>query len=303
MITLKTDATLVDIANWDEILNRVAFRQKLNPTIDPLKAIFGRYVEKDEIHCGLTTCNRPHKKGYLVKSESGLETNIGKDCGKTHFDIDFDDLARAFERDVTESRNRELLWSTLFRVEEIEASLAEIRNEPFGAVWVRRQLNAISTPNSGWPDVVLHALKRVLKSGTNLVSVEREANEAEIKSLEMSQGRTFPKPHYVEEPIGELDGLAAFSPENDLRVLLVFEIEEKLKTFAGLSIDELSFNELRDWAKWARAIDSNFEHARRSIALGRRLLTKKNLAVLEQFAEKKVDRELFQQFLSSLSKP
>lgn len=303
MITLKTDTTLIDIDSWDDILKRVAFRAKLNPTENPLKAIFGRYVEKEKIHCGLTTCNQRHNKGYLVKTEFGLETNIGKDCGKTYFDVDFYDLARAFERGVKESRNRELLWSTSFRIEEIEASIAEIRNEAFGAVWVKRQLMTLTTPNSGCPEAVVKALKRVVKSGTSIVTTDREASESEVRAEEMAQGRTIPRPHYVEEPIGELDGLAALAPENDLKTILVHEVEEKLKTFGALNIDELSFDDLRDWARWAGAIDGNLEHARRAVALGRKLLTKNNLVVLSSFAEKKVDRELFQRFLSSLSTP
>ena len=58
----------------------------LDPSQHKLKQILGHYIEKEWKPCGLSNCHQLHGKGYYVVTESGLETNIGKDCGKKYLD-------------------------------------------------------------------------------------------------------------------------------------------------------------------------------------------------------------------------
>ncbi|MEF9443407.1 hypothetical protein OWT26_25875 [Burkholderia sp. 1A5] len=107
LITINTDKQLIRVDTWDAILERAGFTNDLDPKQHELKAIIGRYAFRDKLRCGLSSCHTPHNRGYIVVTKSGLETNIGKDCGKTHFGVDFNDMSRQFERDVTEKENRE----------------------------------------------------------------------------------------------------------------------------------------------------------------------------------------------------
>ncbi len=107
MITLNSDRGLVQIDSWTDIETRPGFVKDLDPTAHKLKSIIGRYVFSDRIRCGLSNCHTPHAKGYIVVTEDGHETNIGKDCGKTYFGVDFEILSGQFERDLAASQNRE----------------------------------------------------------------------------------------------------------------------------------------------------------------------------------------------------
>lgn len=300
MITLKTDTALVDIDNWQEILDRVQFRKKIDPTEHKLEAIIGRYVEKDWVRCGLTSCNREHMKGYLVKTVHGLETNIGKDCGKTHFGVDFENLSRIFEQDLIAARNREILWNTRFRTEEIEELIGRLRSGEHGADWIQRNLQVLTTPNSGCPAAVVGAIRKMTKSGNSRIVLERVATEQEIRSLEVAQGRAVAKPHLIEDPKGDLKGMSAFRPENDLRSLLVLELDEKLKQFKTCDIDSLAKDQLKTWARWAGSIDVTIERAQTAVDIGRTLLTKDNLSPFLEILERKDDRIMLQSFIRSL---
>ena len=47
-------------------------------------------------------------------------TNIGKDCGKTHFGVEFETLSKQLDKDYKESKNREKLDSFNSQVQSLE---------------------------------------------------------------------------------------------------------------------------------------------------------------------------------------
>ncbi len=49
----------------------------------------------------------------------------------------------------------------------------------------------------------------------------------------------MPRPHYVDEPIGQINHLDALRPENDLREILVLDLDAKGKEFAELNVDTM----------------------------------------------------------------
>ncbi len=78
----------------------------MNSSEHQLEAIIGRYSFLDKIKCGLSNCHTPHGRGYIVTTKAGLQTNIGKDCGKTYFGVDFETLPKKFDRDMTAAESR-----------------------------------------------------------------------------------------------------------------------------------------------------------------------------------------------------
>jgi hypothetical protein len=111
MITISTEKGLIKVSDWSEITGRVGFLKRLNPAEHELASILGRYVFPDKVNCGLSHCGTEHAKGYIVTTKDGHETNIGKDCGKKYFGVDFQVMANRFDRDMTEQENRETLWN------------------------------------------------------------------------------------------------------------------------------------------------------------------------------------------------
>ena len=93
MIVLNTGKELVRLESWADIEGRPGYSDNLDPSQHKLSAILGQYAFSAQIRCGLSNCHTPHHRGYLVVTQSGRETNIGKDCGKTYFGVDFEALA------------------------------------------------------------------------------------------------------------------------------------------------------------------------------------------------------------------
>lgn len=120
MIILNTERGFIEIESWDDIKSEVAFLENLDPSKHELKSVVGFYAFKEKGKCGLTTCHQPHMKGFIVETKKGRLTNIGKDCGKTHFGVEFETLSKQLDKDYKESKNREKLDSFNSQVQSLE---------------------------------------------------------------------------------------------------------------------------------------------------------------------------------------
>jgi hypothetical protein len=140
----------------------------------------------------------------------------------------------------------------------------------------------------------------MLKTGTNTLSIQREATQEEIETLEAMQNRKLPRPHFVEEPVAEIGGIQTLHPENDLKDLLIRDLEENLQVFKSKDIDSLNFDELRHWSKWINSVESVLEKATTAVSLGNTLLSRNNLEPFNQILTKRDDITLFRSYLKEL---
>jgi hypothetical protein len=300
VIVLNTSKELVRVENWADIEARIGFTTDLDPEAHTLDSIIGRYAFSDRIRCGLSNCHAPHAKGYIVVTKDGRETNIGKDCGKTYFGVDFETLSRQFDQDISEKENRDKLWSFFFKIDELKEQIQELRAAEKAANWVYRMSRPLLETGKSVPHEIVRRIATMIKTRQSGVTVEREATEREVQELEVAQGRNLARPQYVTDPVAEVQGLEALYPENDLRELLVIELEEKIKAFEEESIDALTFEPLRRWAKWIGTVDSTLQTAARSLESGRRLLRSENLAPFIRIVKERQDEAQFEKYLKSL---
>lgn len=300
MIVLNTAKELAKIEDWADIVSRPGFTTELDPQAHNLESIIGRYAFRDMIRCGLSNCHTSHTKGYIVTTKDGCETNIGKDCGRTYFGVDFETLSAKFDRDITEKENRDKLWSFSFGADELKSRVALIRQQTRGADWVYHHSRPLLDSSKEFSSTVVRLLKSMVKMRNPTLTVQREATEQEVENLEASQNQRLPRPHYLDERISEIDGFDALYPENDLRSLLVFEVEEKLKLFEKQDIDVMSYEELRRWAKWTGTIDATLEKANQMVTSGRRLLTPANLEPLSRILGPTEDVGPFRKYMRTL---
>ena len=300
MITLNTDAGLVKIEKWEDIEALPNFQSNLNPLDHKLESIIGRYIFKEKIKCGLSNCHAPHNKGYIVKTKEGSKTNIGKDCGKTYFGVDFETLSNKYDRDTTEAENRDKLWNFRFKIEDIQEQIAHLRLSDKGAKWVYDKTRSLLNIGAECPDEVVRRIQSLTKSRTNGLFKPREATDSEIETLEISQNRKITKPHFIDEKIADLVGLEALYPENDLKNLLTLDLEHNINTLNAADIDLLTFEELKYWSKWIGTIDSTIERINYSMEAGKKLLTKSNLETLTNVITKSNDKSTFRTYLKSL---
>lgn len=300
MITLNSERGLVQVESWTDIETRPGFVKDLNPADHKLKAIIGRYVFGERIRCGLSNCHTLHGKGYIVLTEDGHETNIGKDCGKAYFGVDFEFLSNQFDRDLADSQNREALATFSFHLDELEVRLEALRKSDYGADWVYNSTRALLSAGRGCPDEVVQRLAGMIKARSSDVAVERRATEKEIEEIEVREGRTIRGPQFVSESIGQVAGLEALYPENDLRDLLVLDLGTRIREFRDLEIDSLTHSELKRWVKWVTGVEVTLERSAVIVNSGKALLTAKNLDPLLRALATSAEKTQFREFLRSL---
>jgi hypothetical protein len=300
MITINTEKGLVKVESWEDVESLPGFVKNLNPTNQKLDAIIGRYIFKEKINCGLSNCHTPHAKGFIVKTIDGASTNIGKDCGKTYFGVDFETLSNKFDRDITESENRDKLWSFSFKIDEIQETIKNLRRSDYGADWIHKKLRYLVTPSADCPNEIVKQISSMAKNRSNSLFKPREATDFEIEALSNSQNRQISKPHFIEEKIADISSLDALYPENDLKNILILDLEENMKTFISKDINQLSFEDLRYWSKWISTVEINLQKAIDSIQAGRSLLTESNLKPFLALLTKNEDKLTFRRYLKEL---
>lgn len=300
MIFLVEDKGLVRVESWAQIIARPAFRSDLDPRQHELKRIIGQYEFRAEVPCGLSTCHTPHLKGFLVETKDGLETNIGKICGRTIFGVDFETLTRTFERYVADHENRSRLHDFAVHIDALEQRIQDIRKGEQGADWVYRKSRPLLREGGNVPTKIVRAVADMIRTGSSILKGQREATQRETEQREMIQRRKLEDPLFVEIPIAEIQGIAALREENNLRTLLVLEIEEELKAFSAITIDSLGHDDLRRWAKWTSSVPLNLARAEGAVADGRRLLTKGNLQPFDRILDNPSDRRAWSTYMSDL---
>ncbi|MGC4059610.1 MAG: hypothetical protein QM749_01615 [Aquabacterium sp.] len=277
MIILNRDKELVTVENWDDIESRPGFNGSLDPTAHTLDSIIGRYTFRNYVPCGLSNCHTPHGKGYIVLTKDGQETNIGKDCGRNYFGVDFETLSAQFDRDLQEKEYREKVFSFVFRLDEVAASIEQLRGGERGGNWVYKASRPLVNAGKDVPGAIVRRIAQMVRTGSTLLTHDREATEEEIKLLEQQEGRRIERPHGVSIPIGEVAGLDALYKENDLKTLLVIELAEPLKELESVDVDALDFNGARKWSRWIGEVEGKMARAARAIERGQKLLTAANL--------------------------
>lgn len=304
MITLNSEKGLVRIESWDDIESRPGFTSDVDPKTVKLKEIIGSYTFDALIPCGLSTCHQPHGTGFLVVTEDGRETNIGRICGKRHFSVEFTQMSRVFLREIRAQQNREALWEIKHRLPTVAAEVSALKSEQYGASWIYARINQLAGRTTSLPLPIVNAVRQAIRRGDGALSIQRATTADERDVLAASTqvtglSRGTRASAFVEEQVGQLDGFFALATGNGLREILGV-VEPFVSTLAEADIDSLSEKELRELSKVGAELDSNLQRLRAVIAAGRRLLTKANLSQLTQFATSRAESRLFESFLREM---
>jgi hypothetical protein len=281
LITLNLNQGLVKVASWDDIESLPGYKSDLSPKNYKLKEIIGRYIFKDYVRCGLSTCHTPHGKGYIVTTTEGAVTNIGKDCGKKHFGVEFETLSKKLELDIRVANYRETLGSFMMQLESYAQKLDKLRSGDAGADKVYKNLNTLMQRTSDCPESVVLQLRKCVRERNTEITRSRLATEQEIEDIEAIENRTIERPHYLSEPVATLAGISCLYPENDLREKIVVDLQSNLKKIETLDIDKANTSVLKHWSDWVGQFDNKIENVEEIISSAHRFLDLNNLKKLK----------------------
>ena len=300
MIILNTERGFIEVESWEDIKSLPGFVENLNPAEHELEAAIGFYPFKYKVNCGLTTCHQPHMKGFIVKTKNGILTNIGKDCGKTHFGVEFETLTKQLDRAYKESESRKKLDSFKSQLEVLENNINGLRHQVKGADWVYKNTNELLKVGGDCNEIIVRKIIEMAKARVNTLTLSTEATDEEIQILEASQSRKIQRPYTVTKNIAEITGLSVFYPENNLRDILVFDLQKQLGLFKTKPVDLMMYSELQTWVKFVDSIENKLEIVKRTIKAGMSLLNLENLKPFSALLVKTEDKKKFLSFVSNL---
>lgn len=201
-----------------------------------------------------------------------------------------------------DQENRLELTALQSQIPRLRQRVVDLRQGTNGADWAHRALQKLLVRNDGVPDAVITELGKRLRARDPRVMRERIATEEEVQQLEAAAGgeRRIRRPHYIEEPVGALEGFQSLYQENDLRTLLVTGISLDLDEVDGRDISTMISKDLAALSKKTSDIEARFKRAEDALVEARKLLRQSNLKILEVRLSEPRDRQKFREFLNVL---
>jgi len=175
-----------------------------------------------------------------------------------------------------------------------------IRKGYRGADWLYKRSRPLVELNRGCPAAVVRRVGDMIKTGSTLVVVPREATKAEIDAEEARTGRRVSRPYYIDEPVGQVEHLDALYRENDVREILVLDLETRCKELSDLDIDTMAYEQLSKWVRWTGRVEERLQRVQSAVESGRELLTKRNLSCLSGILTDPTEVDAFGQYLQTL---
>lgn len=274
------DERVAQLHSVEEIEGRPGYRFNVHPGQSTLKAITAWYRLPDStegIRCGLSTCHRQHWRGFMVQTGDGSETNIGRNCGKTHFGASFKELTASFDRRERNQRYRDRLNDLLDGLPTIRSRIQGLRDG--GGDWLYR---AVRSFEAHYPANVVYEVRNRARRGLDVIFRERPRTKEEFEAARAANPNApAASLMHVQEPVGQIEGLTVF--DRSIRDVLVSEIEMKLQELEQLDRNA-SLVVLTRWNRWADELDDRFAEAESLIEAGRRFFTEQNLMLIRQIA-------------------
>lgn len=262
--------------DFDEIRAHPRFSEVLDESAHRLAGVFTDYFFKAEVPCGLQSCRRPHKWGYWVGTEDGVETIIGNRCGKKYFP-EF-----ASKRDeYKDRRQREELLARFGELSadswRIEGAIRTLMLGDGGELWVRKARAALEDFLGGEQ---YRALGFHQRRGPVEVRVQRERSNAEVDQLWYLSGERGSKAALrVEEKVVGYLSSAAWT-YYDFRGVLVRGLLDQVKGLRAADPTLLSNTSLRRLVKPFDGWDRKIDEAERMVADTRAFFGRENLELL-----------------------
>ncbi|EPV5998517.1 TPA: hypothetical protein ACV8ES_001129 [Escherichia coli] len=277
MIIIRTENGIEKLDNWEEITSRPNFVASIDKGEQQFEEIIGYYKFKEEVHCGLTGCNQPHQMGYIVKTSSGIETNIGNKCGKNEFGVEFGENVLSFNKLMQLETNREIIRTAKNKLEEWQKIIKNIRNTKPTIDYLSSTIE--NSKNYNYSGRLGAAEIRLLaKSQTGIVSLSEVETDKKTKTILFAMNKHMRESGEAtsEFNMGKVSFIHVLLPENNLRKFFV-ALKEDLKKIHGIDLQTTPSPEISNVAQIASSIEERIIRLKNLKHQASKFLTKKNL--------------------------
>ena len=140
----------------------------------------------------------------------------------------------------------------------------------------------------------------MVRNQRNELTRTREATKEERDTADVMGGGKAREQKVIEETVGTLAGLEILYPVNDLRELLILDLQAKFRELLKLDIDTMEYRSLRDWSEWCQGYERKIEQADAIVAIGQRFLEPENLGQISLVLDGE-DQAAFRKHLSKVA--
>lgn len=299
-INLRENGIISSFDNWESILARVNFKKVLDNKKHELQDVIGDYVSESKLNCGLSSCNTPHNKGFIVITTDGLETNIGKDCGSKYFGISFDEKSKTHNTEKRYFDNKIKFANYLEQIPLWKRQIEVLSNGDFSYTNIANKISELFDKNIVG-DIVVSCIINIHRIASNGQIYFEKPVTREDKVL-MSRNLKV-KPIYL----GKLSYYYVLKKEINLSDLLNTDVIQIISKFEN--IKNLNDKEIAKILPKLNNIQSNINKAKDIITDAQKFLTRDNLQPLLKRIEEEIQynkklyaqHRLFKQFLTTLA--
>jgi len=187
--------------------------------------------------CGIAQCHTAHRHGYIVELDSEIRSYVGRDCGKSQFGVNWQQMHKTFRLEKQRlSRDR--------AIREVRSSLlTEIDNwrslENDETSWAREMLKAFDE----MPDAIRKTIESRANSADTAIFELRKETPEEVRRRafrESYDSRRLPPPKLITVPLGKLRGLAGLRPSTRVDRILDVKVPNLLREARALVLSDAS---------------------------------------------------------------
>ena len=261
--------------DYAALVERPNFREVLNRKEHKLRRVLSGYSFQALIRCGLADCRTPHREGFLVETDDGLETNVGHVCGRnafgTRFDVERASYERARELQDLKDRAKHLQTQVTPAVQMVQ----ELYKSGFGVEWIENIKSSLYRVVGGDLLSSLEATERRREFGVNQA---RRRTEEEINRLVAETRRRRTELVFETTQVGSLEPMPWLV--FDFKGKLITNLVKCFQDFQYLDVDQLQTPTLRQRVKALDGWELRVREAEEAISTAHRFLTSENIELL-----------------------
>jgi hypothetical protein len=259
-------ATLAERPNFREVLDRKAHK---------LRRVLSGYSFQALVRCGLADCRTPHRDGFLVETDDGLETNVGHVCGRNAFGTKFDLERAAYERIRELQDLRDRAKQLQAQVTPAVRMVQDLYGSRFGVEWIESIKASLYKVVGGGLLSSLEATERRREYGVNQA---RRRSEEEINRLVAETRRRRKELIFETTRLGSLEPMPWLV--FDFKGKLITEVVKRFQDLQFLDVDGLELPALRQRVKALDGWELRVREAEEAIGTAHRFLTSENIELL-----------------------
>lgn len=261
--------------DYAALVERPNFREVLDRKVHKLRRVLSGYSFQALVRCGLADCRTPHRDGFLVETEDGLETNVGHVCGRNAFGTRFDVERAAYERnrELQDLRDRakQLQSQVTLSVRMVE----DLYRSRFGVEWIESIKSSVYKVVGGGLLSSLEATERRREYGVNQA---RRRSEEEINRLVAETRRRREEFIFETTQVGSLEPMPWLV--FDFKGKLITDLVNRFQDLQFLDVDRLEMPALRQRVKALDGWELRVREAEEAIGTAHRFLTSANIELL-----------------------